>query len=68
MVVRVSWFVCLLDAKGSKMMPVLLTVEAQLSLHKCNIVKTAPEALEWQETGKPDNVRICTGITVLCVP
>ncbi len=32
-------------------MPVLLTVEAQLSLHKRNITKAAPEAREWQETG-----------------
>ncbi len=35
---QVSWFVCLLAAKGSKTMPVLSTVEAQLSLHKRNIV------------------------------
>ncbi len=50
------------------MMPVLSTVQPQLLLHKRNIVKTAPEALEWQEAGKPSIVRICTGITVLCVP
>ncbi len=31
--------------------PVLTTVEAQLSLHKGNIVKAAPETQEWQETG-----------------
>ncbi len=47
---RVSWIVCLPAAKGSKTMPVLSTVEAQLSLHKRNIAKTAPEAQERQET------------------
>ncbi len=31
---HVCWFVRLLAAKGSKTMPVLSTVEAQLSLHK----------------------------------
>ncbi len=40
---RVSWFVRLLGAKESQAMPVLLTVEAQLSLHKH---KRAPEARE----------------------
>ncbi len=48
---QVSWFVCLPAAKGSKMMPVLSTVEAQLSLHKRNIAKAAPETREWRETG-----------------
>ncbi len=43
-------FVRLLAAKGSETMPVLTTVEAQLSLHKRNIAKAAPEAPEWQET------------------
>ncbi len=33
---RVSWFVRLLAAKGSKTMSVLSTVEAQLSVHKRN--------------------------------
>ncbi len=42
---RVSWFVCLLAAKT---MPL---VEAHVSLHKCNIMKAAPEAREWLETG-----------------
>ncbi len=46
-----TWLVRLLAAKGSKTMPVLLTVEAQLSLLKCNITKAVPEAWEWQETG-----------------
>ncbi len=32
-------------------MPVLSTVEAQLSLHERSIAKAAPEAREWQETG-----------------
>ncbi len=41
----------LLDAKGSKMLPVLSTVEAQLSLNERNIANAAPEAWEWQETG-----------------
>ncbi len=31
-------------------MPVLLTVEAHLSLHMRNVAKAAPEAREWQET------------------
>ncbi len=43
---RVSWFVRLLAAKGSK---TISTVEAQLSLRKRNIAKAAPEAWEWQE-------------------
>ncbi len=47
----VSRFTCLLAAKESKMMPVLSTVEAQLSLHKYNIAKAAQEARECQETG-----------------
>ncbi len=47
----VSWFVRLFAAKGSKMMTVLSTIEAQLSLHKCNTVKAAPEAWELQEPG-----------------
>ncbi len=34
---QVSWSVCLLAAKGSQAMPVLSTVEAQLSLH--NVAK-----------------------------
>ncbi len=38
----------LLSAKGTKTMPVLSTVEAQLSLHKRNIAKAAPKA----RTGK----------------
>ncbi len=46
-----GWFVYLLAAKGSETMPILSTVEAQLSLHKCNIATAAPEAREWQETG-----------------
>ncbi len=37
--------------KRQQTMPVLSTVEAQLSLHKRNIAKAAPEAREWQETG-----------------
>ncbi len=45
------WFVRLLAAQGSKTMPVLSTVEAQLSLHKRNITKAAPEAWKWQEAG-----------------
>ncbi len=32
-------------------MSVLSTVEAQLSLHKWNIAKAAPEAWEWQDNG-----------------
>ncbi len=32
-------------------MPVLLTIEAQLSLHKRNVMKAAPEARERHETG-----------------
>ncbi len=40
---RVSWFVRLLGAKESQAMPVPLTVEAQLFLHKR---KRAPEARE----------------------
>ncbi len=47
----VSWFVCLPTATGTKTMPVLSTVETQLSLHKHNIAKAAPETQEWQETG-----------------
>ncbi len=43
-----GWFVYLLAAKGSKTMPVLSTVEAQLSLHKRNIAKAVPEARDWQ--------------------
>ncbi len=43
---QVSWFVRLLAAKESKTMAVLSTVEAQLSLHKHNVAKAAPEALE----------------------
>ncbi len=35
----VSWFVCLLGAKGSQTLPVLWTVEAQFYLHKHNIAK-----------------------------
>ncbi len=69
---RVSWFVRLFAAKGSKTMPVLLTVEAQLLLHKRNIAKAAPEVREWQETGaatyEQAKVRNCAGVTVLCVP
>ncbi len=30
----------------ANMLPVLSTVEAQLSLHECNIAKAAPEARE----------------------
>ncbi len=48
---RVSWFVPLLAAKGSKTLSVLSTVEAQLSLHKYNVVKAAQETREWQNTG-----------------
>ncbi len=48
---RVSWFVRLLTAKGSKTVPVLSIVEAQLSIHKRNIMKSTPEAQEWQEIG-----------------
>ncbi len=33
------------------MMPVLSTLDAQLSLHKHSIMKAAPEARELQETG-----------------
>ncbi len=36
--VRVSWFVSFLTAKGSQTMAVLSTVKAQLSLHKQHIV------------------------------
>ncbi len=52
------------------MMPVLSTVEGQLSLHKCNIEK------QFQKHGNGKNpmanyeqakVRNCTGVTVLCV-
>ncbi len=54
-------------------MPVRSTVKAQLSLHKRNIVKAAPEAQKWQETAGYLNyehakVRSCTGDTVLCIP
>ncbi len=67
---RVSLFVRLLAAKGSKRCHVVLTtVEAQLSLHKRNITKAASEAWEWQETAR----RLATNkprsalVTVLCV-
>ncbi len=36
---ELAGFVRLLAAKGSKAMPVLLTVQAQLSLHNHNIAK-----------------------------
>ncbi len=39
-----AWFVRLPAAKGSKMMAILSTVEAQFSVHKRNIAKAAPEA------------------------
>ncbi len=42
--------------------------EAQVSLHKC---ERAPEARQRQENGaanyKPDKIRNCNGVTVLCV-
>ncbi len=52
------------------MMSILSTVEAQLSLHKHNIAKAAPEARQWQETGAA-NYKLqakVKGVTVLCVP
>ncbi len=50
-------------------MPVLSTIEAQLSLHKRKIVKATPEARECQETASYEQakVRNCTRFAVLCV-
>ncbi len=45
-VLKLAGFVSFLAAKESKAMPILSKVEAQLSLHKRNIAKAAPEAQE----------------------
>ncbi len=45
-----------------KTLPVLSTVEAQLSLHERNIAKAAPEAREWQknyEQSQGQKLRSC---------
>ncbi len=55
-------------------MPVLATVDVQLSLHKCNIAKAAPEAREGQlprnrrlTTNKPRSETGSTGLSILGV-
>ncbi len=50
-------------------MPVLSTVDAQLSLHKCNVVKAAQETRKWQKPAanyEQARVRNCAHVTVLC--
>ncbi len=57
-------------------MPVLSTVEVQLSLHKCNIAKAAPEAREGQlprnrqlTTNKPRSKTGSAGLSIWeCIP
>ncbi len=44
-------FASLLQKEVIETMPVLSTVEAQLSLHKRSVAKAAPEARKCQETG-----------------
>ncbi len=68
---RVSWFVYLLTAKGSKTMPVPSTVEAHLSLHQRDIAKAPQKHGNGKKSGanyEQAKVRHCAGVTVLCVP
>ncbi len=44
---RVSWFVRLLGAKGSQALPVISTVEAQLSLYDPNTAKESRSTRNW---------------------
>ncbi len=68
--VWVSWFVRLFAAIRSQAMPVRSTIIGRGTALVTQVHKRAPEARERQENGatnyKPDEVRNCTGVTVLC--
>ncbi len=67
-----AWFLCPFAAKGIQIMPVVLTEEAQLSLHKRSIAKAARSMGMARNqpltTTKPRSENVRTGVTVLCVP